>query len=145
MAIKEKVNTDLKEAMKSGDAFRRDTLRLLTAAFKQTEVDSRKELSDDDVMSILKKEAKRRQESIVDLEKAGRDAAQEKKELALIETYLPAQMDKAQIEAIARQVIAETGATTAKDVGGVMKELMPRLQGQADGKVVSQVVRELLP
>lgn len=144
MSIKEKVMSDLKEAMKSGDAFRRDTLRLITAAFKQSEVDSRKELSEEDVLSILKKEAKRRQESIVDLEKAGRDAGQEKNELILIESYLPAQMDKAQIEAIAREVIAETGATSAKDTGNVMKALMPRLGGQADGKVVSQVVRELL-
>lgn len=144
MTIKEKIMADLKEAMKSGDAFKRDTLRLMTAAFKQAEVDTRKDLTEQDVIAILKKEAKSRLETMADMEKAGREADDTQKELALIESYLPTQLDRAAIEAAAREVIAEVGATSAKDTGNVMKALMARLQGQADGKLVSQVVRDLL-
>lgn len=135
---------DLKEAMKTGNAFKRDTLRLMTAAFKQAEVDTRKELTDQDIIAILKKEAKSRLETIADMEKAGREAGDTQKELALIESYLPTQLDRAAIEAAAREAITEVGATSAKDTGNVMKVLMARLQGQADGKLVSQVVRDLL-
>jgi hypothetical protein len=144
MTIREKIMADLTEAMKSGDAFKRSTLRLMTAAFKQAEVDSRKELTEQEVIGILKKEAKSRLETIVDMEKAGRDAIEARNELNLIESYLPAQLDRVAIEAMAKEVIATVGATSAKDTGSVMKELMARLQGQADGKLVSQVVRELL-
>ncbi len=144
MTIKEKITADLKEAMKTGDVFKRDTLRLMTAAFKQAEVDTRKELTEQDVIAILKKEAKSRLETIADMEKAGREAGDTHKELALIESYLPTQLDRTAIEAAAREVIAEVGATSAKDTGNVMKALMARLQGQADGKLVSQVVRDLL-
>ena len=144
MHPKAQINTDLKEAMKAKDNFRRDTLRLLSAAFKQAEVDNRKELSEEDAMAILKKEAKRRQESITDLEKAGRDTEQEKAELDLISTYLPAQLDREAVVVIAQEVVNEIGASSPKDMGMVMKNLMPRLGGQADGKLVSGVVRELL-
>ncbi|MBZ0308083.1 MAG: GatB/YqeY domain-containing protein [Anaerolineae bacterium] len=144
MTTREKIMADLKEAMKTGNAFKRDTLRLMTAAFKQAEVDTRKELTDQDIIAILKKEAKSRLETIADMEKAGREAGDTQKELALIESYLPTQLDRAAIEAAAREAITEVGAASAKDTGNVMKVLMARLQGQADGKLVSQVVRDLL-
>ena len=141
---KEQIQNDLKEAMRAKDTFKRDTLRLLSAAFKQAEVDQQKELSAEDALNILKKEGKRRQESIADLEKAGRDTSQEKAELDLINAYLPEQMDRSAIEAIAREVIAEVGAESPKEMGNIMKVLMPRLKGKADGKLVNEVVRELL-
>jgi len=144
MHPKEQIQADLKEAMKAKDATRRDTLRLLSAAFKQAEVDGQKELSEEDAIKILKKEAKRREESIADLEKAGRDISAEQEELKLISVYLPEEMDRATIEQHAREAIAEAGATSPKEMGDVMKILMPRLGGQADGKVVSEVVRGLL-
>lgn len=144
MSIKTQVNEDLKTAMKSGDKFRRDVLRVLSAAFKQIEVDSKIELTDEDVIKVLKKEAKRREESIVDLEKGGRDSSAERAEFDLISAYLPQQLDKAAIAALAKEAIAESGATSAKEMGAIMKVLMPKLQGQADGKLVNEVVRELL-
>ena len=144
MNPKEQIQADLTAAMKARDTEKRDALRLLTAAIKQVEVDQRKELSEEDVYTILQKEAKRREESITELENAGRDASSEKAELTLIESYLPKQLDRAEIEAEARNAIAESGASTAKDTGNVMKILMPPLKNRADGKLVSEVVRELL-
>lgn len=146
MHPKEQMNQDLKMAMKAGDVPRREALRLLLAAFKQVEVDQRKELSPEDAQAILVKEAKKRRESIEEMLRAKRDELikQEQFELDVIEGYLPKQMARADIEALAREAIAEVGATTAKDTGAVMKALMPRVKGQADGKVVGEVVRDLL-
>ncbi|NJL93584.1 MAG: GatB/YqeY domain-containing protein [Anaerolineae bacterium] len=138
------MQTDLKEAMKAKDAMRRDTLRSLSAAFKQTEVDEQRELTEADVIRILQKEAKRRQESITEMEQLGRDPSAEQAELAIINDYLPDQMDETELEKLAREAIAEAGATSAKDMGNVMKILMPRVAGRADGKAVNQVVRQLL-
>jgi uncharacterized protein YqeY len=146
MHPKDQILEDLKDAMRSGDTQRRETLRLLTAAFKQIEVDQRKELTEDDVISILTSEAKKRREAIEEAEKAGRAdlAAQEKYELALIQTYLPQQLSRAEIEKYVREAVQEVSATTPKDMGKVMKVLMPRLQGRADGKLVNTIVREVL-
>lgn len=142
--LKARVQNDLKEAMKAGAAQKRDTLRQLSSAFKQSEVDNRKDVTDEDALNILKKEIKRRQESIVDLEKAGRDISTEQAEIDILSVYLPAQMDQAQLETLVREAIAESGAQSAKDMGNVMKVLMPRLKGQADGKTVNDLVRKLL-
>jgi uncharacterized protein YqeY len=146
MHPKDQILQDLKDAMRSGDTKRREALRLLTAAFKQVEVDQRKELTEDDVIGILTSEAKKRREAIEEAEKAGRAelAAQEKYELALIQTYLPQQLSRAEIEKFVREAVREVGATTPKDMGKVMKVLMPRLQGQADGKLVNTIVKEVL-
>lgn len=141
---KVQIENDIKAAMRAKDSFRRDALRALSAAFKQAEVDQRKDLSPDEALAILEKEVKRRHETISDLEKAGRDTSEIQQELAIIENYLPEKMDRATVEAHARDAIAEVNATTAKDIGNVMRVLMPRLKGQADGKMVNEVVRELL-
>jgi uncharacterized protein YqeY len=146
MHPKDQILQDLKDAMRSGDTRRREALRLLTAAFKQVEVDQRKELTEDDVIGILTSEAKKRREAIEEAEKAGRAelAAQEKYELALIQTYLPQQLSRDEIEKYVREAVREVGAATPKDMGKVMKVLMPRLQGQADGKLVNTIVKEVL-
>jgi uncharacterized protein YqeY len=103
-------------------------------------------LTEDDVIGILSSEAKKRREAIEEAERAGRAelAAQENYELALIKTYLPQQLSRAEIEKLVREVIQEVGATTPKDMGKVMKVLMPRLQGRADGKLVNTIVKEVL-
>lgn len=144
MHPKEQILADIKEAMKAGDKTRRDILRQLSAAFKQSEVDQQKELTADDALKILQKEAKRRQESIADFTKAGRDVSDIEAELALIESYLPEQLSKEKIAVFVKEAIAEVGATSPADMGKVMQAVMSKVQGQADGKVVSQVVREHL-
>lgn len=146
MALKERLRTDMAEAMRGGDQQRRDLLRMLLAAVKQEEVDSRQALADDGVLRVLQRQAKQRRESIADAQSAGRAdlAAQEEAELALIEHYLPQMMGRDEVRALAAQTIADLGAADMKSMGRVMSQLMPRLQGRADGRLVSDVVRELL-
>jgi len=146
MTLKERIQDELKTAMKSGDTRRREALRLLMAAFKQVEVDRRITLSDEDAVALLMTEAKKRRESIEEMSRAGRTALaeQEQYELDVIESYLPRQLSRDEIEPIVADVIAETGASGPKDMGRVMAALMPRLRGQADGKLVSEVVRQKL-
>lgn len=146
MHPKEQIQADLKVAMRAGDTRRREVLRLLMAAFKQVEVDRRIELSESDALGILMSEAKKRREAIAEMSGAGRTelAAQEQYELDLIESYLPRQLERAELEPIVREAIAEVGATTPKDMGQVMKVVMARVKGQADGKLVNTIVRELL-
>jgi uncharacterized protein YqeY len=146
MNLKEQLQDDVKTAMREGDTMKRDTLRMLLAAIKQEEVDERILLDDDGCQRILAKQAKQRKESIADAQRAGREdlAAQEEAELAIIESYLPQMMSRNEIEAVAAEVIAEQGASGLQDMGRVMGQLMLRLQGRADGKLASQIARELL-
>lgn len=136
----------LKEAMKSKDNATRDVIRLLQSAVKQVEIDTRKDLSPDEVMDVLQKEAKKRRESIVDYEKGGRQelADAEKDELIIIEKFLPKQLSADEVREIVKAVITETGATSAKDLNKVMPVVMARVKGIADGKLVSQIVKESL-
>jgi len=146
MSLKEQLKADVADAMRSGDTDKRDVLRMLLAAIKQTEIDGRLELDEKGVQTVLTKQAKQRRESIADYEKAGRTelADQEKMELAVIETYLPKMMDRAEIEKIASAIIAELGVSDAKGMGQIMGKLMPQVKGKADGRIVNEVVRELL-
>lgn len=146
MTLKEQLQSDMADAMRAGDNARRDTLRLLLAAIKQTEIDSQRTLDDAGVQAVLSKQAKQRRESIADYERAGRNdlAEQERAELNLIDSYLPQMMDRAEIEALAAKTISQLGADGPKDTGRVMGVLMPQVRGQADGRLVSEVVRELL-
>ena len=146
MHPKDRMNEDLKTAMKSGDTFRKETLRLVLAAIKQVEIDTRTTLAEDQVYSLLQTEAKRRRDSITEAQNAGRSdiADKEQAELQLIESYLPTQLTREELEAEAHKAIAEAGASTAKDMGNVMKLLMPRVKGRADGKMVNDVVKALL-
>ena len=146
MTLKEQLRLDTADAMRAGDSEKRDTLRLLLAAIKQTEVDSQQSLDDAGVQAVLAKQAKQRRESIADYQKAGRDdiADREQAELVIIESYLPQLMDREEIAEVAAQTIADLGATGPKDTGRVMSSLMPKVKGKADGRLVSEVVRELL-
>lgn len=146
MILKEKLQSDIKEAMRTGDREKRDTIRLLLAAIKQVEVDDQQELDDAGVQAVIMKQAKQRRESIADYEQAGRTdlVSVEKSELDIIESYLPQMMSREEIEAVATRSIADVGATGPKDMGKVMGKLMPQLKGKADGRIVNEVVRDLL-
>jgi uncharacterized protein len=132
--------------MKAQDAVRRDTVRFALAAIHNEEVAKRGELDDAAIEGVLRKQNKMRRESIEAFTKGGRTelAAKETKELEILESYLPKQLDEAAVRAAAQRAIAETGATGPKEQGKVMQTLMPELKGQADGGMVSRVVSELL-
>ncbi|MDZ4768317.1 MAG: GatB/YqeY domain-containing protein [Chloroflexota bacterium] len=136
----------LKQAMISKDTLRRDVLRMTLSAFKQIEIDERKTLTGEEAMASLQKEVKKRRESIEEARTAGREdiAGQEEIELALIVGFLPTQLSRDEVVAIARESIAESGVTSAKEMGKLMAVLMPKVKGLADGKLVNEVVRELL-
>lgn len=151
MGLREQLADDLKQAMRQQDETRKRTIRSVISAIKQAEtrLDSsgqRVSLSDNDILALVAKQAKQRQESIVEYQKGDRQdlVAEEEAELAILQAYLPQQFGSEEIEAEARQIIAEVGATSPADLGKVMKPLMARLRGRADGKVVNQIVRELL-
>ena len=141
-----KLQVALKEAMVNKDNTRRDVIRMSLNALKQVEIDTQKSLSAEEALSILQKEAKKRRESVEEAEKAGRAevAAQEQLEVGILEEFLPKQLSREEIQSLARDAIAQSGATSANDMGKVMGVLMPKVKGVADGKLVNQVVRELL-
>lgn len=136
----------LKAAMLNKDNNRRDVIRMTLSAIKQMEIDTRRDLSAEDAVAVLQKEAKTRRESIEEMERAGQveAAARARADLAILEAFLPRQLTRAEIEALAREAVAQTGAAGAQDMGKVMGALMPRVKGLADGSLVNQVVRELL-
>lgn len=142
--IRDQIKTSLKEAMKAKQKERRDTLRMLDSAFKQVEIDEQRELSAEDEAEILQKEIKRRREAMKELADGGRDVSAEETEIAVIEEFLPEQLSREEIEAMAKQAIEETGATEQKDMGKVMGKLVSQTKGRADNSLVSQVVRDLL-
>jgi len=141
---KAKLNDALKEAMKAKDNARRDVVRMTLSAIKQVEIDTQKELGEEEVLAVLQKEAKKRRETIDEMRKAGRETDSEQYELTVIEEFLPRQLTYDEVKAIAQDIIAKVGASSAKDQGKVMGPLMARVKGVADGKIVSQVVRDLL-
>lgn len=146
MDLKTKLNESLKDAMKSGDIIRRTTIRMALAAIKQVEVDKRISLDDAAVMGILQKEIKNRREAIEEAKKAVRPdlISANEAEIAVLESFLPKAMSAEELRAIVQATIAETGATSASDMGKVMKAIMPKTAGRAPGDVVSAMVRELL-
>lgn len=155
MALKEQLAAELKDAMRSGDALRRDVLRLLLTAVSNTEIArvnvkaadaGRTELADADVLDVIQKQAKQRRESIEEYRKAGRDdlAATEDAELAILIAYLPQQLSRDQIMVQVREIIAATGASGPGDKAKVMPQAVARMKGQADGRLINEVVMELL-
>ena len=146
MDIKDQLNNDLKTAMKSGDKATTETIRGLKSAIKYVEIDTGHELDDEETMAVIAKQAKQRRDSIAEFEKAGRNDLVEKEatELSLLEKYLPAQMSEDEIEKVVQTIIAELGVTDMKSMGQVMQRSMAALKGQADGKVVNQIVRKNL-
>lgn len=144
--MKEQINKDLKEAMKAKDTQKRDALRLLNSAFKQIEVDERKELTDEDVIKIIQKQVKQRNDSIEQYKEAGRDdlVAKEQLEIDYYKAYLPAQLSDEELENALKEIISQVGATSMKDMGKVMGTATKQLSGKADGKRINQTVKKLL-
>ena len=146
MSLKDKLQQDMKEAMRGGDKPRLGVIRLINAAIKQREVDERIELDDAQVTGVLDKMAKQRRESIDQYEKAGRDdlARQENFELEVLQAYLPEQLGDAEIDALIDEAIQSSGASSMKDMGKVMGQLKPKLQGRADMGAVSGKIKARL-
>jgi len=145
-ALKTRINDDVKTAMRSKDKERLGTLRLLTAAIKQIEVDKRIELDDEQVVAVIEKMLKQRKDSIEQFEKAGRNelAEIEIKEVAILKEFMPEQMSDADVDALIDEAIASTGAEAMKDMGKVMGILKPQLAGKADMGAVSGKIKAKL-
>ena len=146
MTLAKKIRDDLEQAVRQGDTVRRSVLRLTLASIKNAEIDKKKNLDDTDILGVLTKEAKKRRESIEAFEQGNRPdlVTQEKAELDILSEYLPEQMSQDDIAAAAQKIIDETGATGPGDKGKVMSQLMPQTKGRAEGKMVSDIVTELL-
>lgn len=146
MSIQETIRTEMTTAWKAGDTVRRDALRLLIAALENARIEAGRPLEDADTLRVLQKEAKQRRDSITEYDKAHRSdlSAKEQQELDVILTFLPTQLSDDEIRDLARGVIAETGASGAGDVGKIMRPLLAKVAGRADGGRVNQIARELL-
>lgn len=146
MELKKSIENDFKSAMKSGDEVTKRALRMVLASIKLAEVDQGHELSEQEILSILQKEIKSLREAIADAQKAGRDdlIPAIEAEIKVLEEYTPQSLNEQEIIELAIGVINELGASSPQDMGKVMKELMPKIQGRAEGAVVSSQVRKLL-
>lgn len=144
--LRETINQDVKEAMKAKETKKRDALRLLTSAFKQIEVDERKELNDEDVIKIITQQVKRRNDAAAQYKDAGRDDLMqiELDEIAFYEVYLPAQMSDEELTSALTEIVQKVGATTMKDMGKVMGIASKELAGKADGKRINECVKAIL-
>ncbi len=151
LPLKQRLQNDLKDAMRQGDERRKVVVRLLIAAIRNAEVDARTDgregiLSENDLLAIVRREVKQHEESLEEARKAHREdlSTEQSSELEILRAYLPQQLSREQVVEMARQTIVDIKATSPRQQGEVMKVLLPRLKGQADGKLVSEVVRELL-
>jgi uncharacterized protein YqeY len=145
-SIIEKLDTELKEALKSKDEMKVSVIRMLKASLKNKSIEKMGTLTDDDILSVLSSMAKQRRESIEQFTAAGRTdlAEKEKKELEIVQSYLPRQLSLQEIEDIIISAIKECNASSPADIGKVMKIVIPKTKGMADGKIVSEKVKELL-
>lgn len=145
MSLKEKLANDMKEAMKAREAGkeRLSVIRLVRGAIRQIEIDQKVELDDEGVLAVISKEVKQRRDSIEEFKKGGREdlVAQNEADIAILMEYLPAQLSEAEVKALVDEAVAAVGAKDPKDMGKVMKELMPKVKGKADGKLVNQLVK----
>jgi uncharacterized protein YqeY len=144
--LKQRIQDDMKGAMKGGDKRTLGVIRLILAAVKQREVDERIELDDDQVLLVLDKMVKQRRDSITQYEQAGRDelAEQEKFEIEVLQTYLPEALSDEEVASMVEEAVAAAGAESMRDMGKVMGQLKPKLQGRADMGAVSALVKEKL-
>ena len=147
MSMYDKLMEDMKAAMKAHDMKGVNAIRGVIAKAKDLTVNAGKEMTDDAVLGVIAKAVKQREESVAQFEAAGRAelAAGERAEKEILARYLPAQMPEAEVAAVVKAVVSETGASSKKDMGRVMKEVMARVRGQADGKLVSRLVGAALP
>jgi uncharacterized protein YqeY len=146
MVNKAELETALKEALRSGDALRKTTLRMVLSAIKLAEIEKGVSLDENGILSVLQKEVKSRREAIIDAQRANRPdlVTASEAEIVILESFLPKAMSPEELEALARRAIQEVGATSPREMGQVMKVLIPLLQGRASGDQASQVVKKLL-
>ncbi len=148
MSIKDQLTEDMKQAMKDREngKLRLSVIRMVRANIKNLEINEKKELNDDEVLAVLMKEVKMRQDSLEEFQKAGREelVEQAKGEIEILKKYLPEALSDEELKGIVADVIAEVGAATVKDMGKVMPAVMAKTKGRADGKRINAIVRELL-
>lgn len=146
MTTKLQLQNELKDAMRQGDEVRKSTIRMALSAIKLAEVEKREELDENEVLAILQREMKARQEAIEDAKRADRPelVSSSEQEMAILKRFLPEQLSAEELENLAKQVIEELGATSMREMGQVMKTLLARLEGRATGSQASEVVRKLL-
>lgn len=146
MSLSERLNDDMKQAMKDQNKFRLSVLRMIRSSIKNLEIERRRPLDDQEVLDILNRELKQRKESLQEFEKAGRNDLADtlKAEIEIIAEYMPKPLSEQELESIVKQTIAEVGASSKADMGKVMGALMPKVKGRADGKLVNQLVQQLL-
>jgi uncharacterized protein YqeY len=146
MSLQDRLQDDLKEALRAKDERKKSVIRMALAAIQLAEVEQDEDLTEEALVAVLQKEAKKRRETIEELRTADRpdQLAEEEAELAVLDEYLPEMLSRDQVLAEAQEVIAAVGAAGPGDIGAVMRDLMPRMKGRADGRLVNEVVRELL-
>ena len=146
MALKERLDADLKDAMRSKDQVRLDTIRGLKSAVKYREIELMKPLDDAGIQGVIASEIKRRRDSVEQYRAGNRQdlVDKEEREITILQAYQPAQLDEAELRAKVDEAVARVGAKSMKDMGAVMKALMPEVQGRADGKAVSEMVKSRL-
>lgn len=146
MTLKDRLTDDLKEAMKNKEQVRKSVVTLIRAGIKQCEVDNRQELTDEDIISLISKQLKQRKDALSDFEKANRIdlIEQTNQEIAILENYLPEQLDDVELKEIITKVVEEVGATSMKDMGKVMAKTISLVQGRADGKRINAMVKQIL-
>ncbi|WEK53061.1 MAG: GatB/YqeY domain-containing protein [Candidatus Cohnella colombiensis] len=146
MNLAERLNEDMKQALRDGKKFRLQTIRLIRAAIKNQEIEQRRPLDDNDTITILSRELKQRRDSLEDFERAGREdlVSNVTAEIEIISEYLPKQLNEEEVKAIVVQTIQETGASSKADMGKLMGALMPKVKGIADGKLVNGIVQQFL-
>lgn len=146
MGLNERLNEDMKQAMKNQDKFRLSVIRMVRSSIKNIEIDQRKTLDDNEVLDVLSREIKQRKDSLQEFEKAGRQDLVDslKAEIAIISEYMPQQLSEDEIKQIVQQTIQEVGASSKTDMGKVMSALMPKVKGRVDGKLVNQFVQQSL-
>lgn len=146
MSLTERLNDDMKQAMRNKDKFRLSVIRMIRSSIKNIEVNERRTPDDNEVLDILNREVKQRKDSLQEFEKAGRDdlANDVKVEIEIIHEYLPQQLNEEEVNAIVKQTINEVGASSKADMGKVMGALMPKVKGRADGKLVNEIVQQQL-
>ncbi|CAJ1314236.1 GatB/YqeY domain-containing protein [Paenibacillus sp. PK4536] len=146
MNLSERLNEDMKQAMRDKAKFKLSTIRMVRSTIKNLEIDLKRDLDDTEVLDILSREIKQRKDALQEFEKAGRDdlTSNLKAEIEIISEYLPTQLSEEEIKVLVKQTIQETGASSKADMGKLMSALMPKVKGRADGKVVNQTVQQFL-
>ncbi|OGO81392.1 MAG: aspartyl-tRNA amidotransferase [Clostridiales bacterium GWC2_40_7] len=146
MSLKERLLEDMKVAMRDKDVIKKNTVQMARSAVLQVEKDSRITLDDDGILDVIVKEVKKRRDSLPEFEKSGRQELIDnlKTEIEVLMQYLPKQLTEEELEVIVRQAVQDTGASSAKDMGRIMQEVMPKVKGRADGRMINQIVKKIL-